>query len=372
MRIYHVTTAHQADDVRIFERECRSLASVPGNEVVLAAPGIIPPGKHVRQLVLPATPARRSERFLMSSWRAGRALRGTGADVYHFHDPELLPLAILYARRGRTVIWDAHEDYVTELDVSGPKDWVPGPVRGSVQGGTRALLRSINQRAAGIVAATEDIASAYSNPRTVVVGNQARVGEFAGCRPQFDADRLLYTGHVGEQHCFRQIAEAVARIPALTLVVAGRSRDPEVWEHAEALLGDRLVHAGWVDRPGLRDLINTSSLGIVAYADIRTNNANSPNKLFEFAAAGLPVAATPNAGISRALQQSGGGVSAADFTSEGIEDAVRTALLSEDRWASMSESARQWAAAHGSWESSERVLLDLYAQLSDGADAVSG
>lgn len=363
MRILHVTTAHQADDVRIFERECRSLAGVTDYTVALAAPGTMPAGFPVRQLTLPPTPATRRERFALSAWRAGRALRGLDADVYHFHDPELLPLALLYARRGRTVIWDAHEDYIGEMDVTGPKDWVPGPARGAVQHGTRALLRAVDRHAAGVVAATSDIASRYTNPRTVVVGNQARVADFAACRPQFDAGRLLYTGHAGDQHCFRELAEAVARIPGLSLVVAGRSRDADVWGHAESVLGDRLIHTGWVDRPGLRDLISSASLGIVAYADIRTNEANSPNKLFEFAAAGLPVAATPNPGIAAALRQSHGGVLAADFSSAGLETAIRTALRDPDRWLSMSDAARHWAGISGSWEASERVLLDLYAQL---------
>lgn len=41
-RVIHVTTAHRADDMRIFERECRSLASTGRYDVFLAAAGRIP------------------------------------------------------------------------------------------------------------------------------------------------------------------------------------------------------------------------------------------------------------------------------------------------------------------------------------------
>jgi hypothetical protein len=41
-RICHVTTAHRAGDVRIFERECRAIAENSEYEVMLIAPGEMP------------------------------------------------------------------------------------------------------------------------------------------------------------------------------------------------------------------------------------------------------------------------------------------------------------------------------------------
>lgn len=368
MRIYHVTTAHRADDVRIYERECRSLAAVPGYQVALAAPGQIPGGTPIRQRVIPDPPSGRAERFLLSPLRAARALHGVDADVFHFHDPELLPVALLLAKRGRKVIWDAHEDYLAEVDATGPKDWIPTGARGFVQAGTRRVLHAVDTHAAGIVAATVDIAAGYRNPRTVVVGNQARVADFAACRPTFASRQLLYTGHVGDQHCFRELVEGVAAVPDTTLVVAGRSRDEAVWAQAQAVLGPRLRPAGWVDRAGLRELISASALGVVSYADIRTNDHNSPNKLFEFAAAGLPVVATPNAGNAKAVATSGGGVVADDFTAAGFKEAIAAALADESRWTDMSAAARHWADEFGSWERAQQSLLDLYAAIArDGS-----
>src|SRR5664280_1300427 len=107
-RVVHVTTAHAADDVRIFERECRSLAASGRYDVYLAAAGKIPADAGVTLVPLMPAPTSRARRF-SSGPRKGLALsRTVAAELWHFHDPELLPVALKLARSGRHVVWDAH------------------------------------------------------------------------------------------------------------------------------------------------------------------------------------------------------------------------------------------------------------------------
>jgi glycosyltransferase involved in cell wall biosynthesis len=283
--------------------------------------------------------------------------------VWHFHDPELLPVALKLARSGQLVIWDAHEDYTAQFTETGGKGWVPGPLRGVVRAGTQALLRRIDKHAAGVVAATPTIASRYSNPRTALVGNEARLETFAGCRPDFAARQVLFTGITAPAHLFQEVVEAVAQVVDTRLVVAGREPDPAVWGQARETLGGRLTHLGWLDRTGLVDAIGASSVGLATYADIPTNHENSPNKLFEFGAAGLPVVATPTRSNARYLARSGAGVVAEGFTSQDLAEALSHLLAEELAWESASNAGRVWAAREGSWTVSEGRLLDLYSEI---------
>ena len=104
--VCHVTTAHQSNDVRVFERECRSLSTLPGISVVLAGPGLMPPGTSVHHYGLKNRPVGRFQRFSSAPLRAMHALRIIDPDIIHFHDPELLPVAVMQAKLGKVVIWE--------------------------------------------------------------------------------------------------------------------------------------------------------------------------------------------------------------------------------------------------------------------------
>lgn len=362
-RVVHVTTAHRADDVRVFERECRSLADSRRYDVYLAAAGSIPAGSGVTLIPLPPKPSSRAERFISGPRKALALPQVLAADLWHFHDPELLPVALTLATRGRRVIWDAHEDYLAQFHESGAKHWVPRPLRGVVRRGTGAMLAAIDRYASGVVAATPTIASRYTNSRTVIVGNEARLEHFSPCRPDYDSRQILFTGKPGPWELFDEVVNAVALVPGARLVVAGEDPDPAIWGRARATLGHRIAHLGWLDRAGLAKAISASSLGLVTYADIPAYSVSSPTKSFEFAAAGLPVVATPNRMNIKTLGVSGAGVVAEDFSSPALQAAIARALSDRGAWRAASEAGRQWAAREGSWSQSEVRLLRLYADI---------
>lgn len=362
-RVLHVTTAHPADDVRIFERECRSLALSGRYEVLLAAAGTIPPGSGVTLLPLTPVPANRIARFIAGPRKALALARSIEAEIWHFHDPELLPVAYRLARSGRRVIWDAHEDYESQFTEEGGKNWIPGPVRGLVRSGTKALLAAVDRHAAAVVAATPTIADRYSNPRAVLVGNETRLEAFEGCRPDFHARQLLFTGTAGPSHLFSEVVEAVAQIPGARLAVAGREPDAVVWASAKRELGDRITYLGWLGRPELAEAMSRATLGLLTYADTAAYAVASPTKSFEFGAAGLPMVSSPNLMNLRALADSGAGFVATDFSASGLREAIRAGLDNQEAWVRASADARAWAAKHGSWASSESRLLELYSEL---------
>jgi len=361
--VIHVTTAHPADDVRIFERECRSLAATGNYDVYLAAAGQLPSGSGVTLIPLDLAPASRLHRFWTGPHKAFALARSISADLWHFHDPELLPVAYALARRGRHVIWDAHEDYASQFTQGGGKSWIPGALRGLVRTGTKAMLSAVDERVEAVIAATPTVASRYRNHRTVVVGNETRLEVFDHCRPSFEAREVLFTGTPGPAHLFREVVQAVALTPQVQLKVAGRIQDGETWDWAERVLGSRITHLGWLGRSELAEAMGSASLGLLTYADTDAYAVASPTKSFEFAAAGLPMVATPNRMNIQALTTSGAGFLADGFTVEALHRAISEALEDHEAWVQASSAGRQWAAENGSWTQSENRLLRLYAEL---------
>src|SRR6516165_8358285 len=110
-RVVHVSVAHTPTDVRIFEKECRSLADA-GYEVHYLVPKteqVQKGGVYLNNLPNNNRKIRllRILGRLFDTYRASVQLNG---DIYHIHDPELIPVGLLLKMNRKAVIYDAHED----------------------------------------------------------------------------------------------------------------------------------------------------------------------------------------------------------------------------------------------------------------------
>jgi len=93
-KICHITTVHPPFDVRIFHKECKTLVKA-GYEVFLIAQHdkeeIV---DEVEIIPLPRVKSRLKRMVILPAKTFLKALR-LKADIYHFHDPELLPIGVL-------------------------------------------------------------------------------------------------------------------------------------------------------------------------------------------------------------------------------------------------------------------------------------
>ena len=92
-KVCHLTSVHSIDDGRIFRKECTSLAA-NGFDVTLIAFGEnsfedIKNG--VKRISLNLPVKNRLQRFFKRSKTIYKKALDIDADIYHFHDPELLP-----------------------------------------------------------------------------------------------------------------------------------------------------------------------------------------------------------------------------------------------------------------------------------------
>lgn len=121
-RICHFTSVHKAYDTRIFLKECRSLARA-GYDVKLVAQ------HHTAETVdgVEIIPVNRKgkgrlSRVLFFGWKVFFVALKTKSQVYHFHDPELVPAGILMRLLGKKVIFDIHENIARQIKA---KDYLP-------------------------------------------------------------------------------------------------------------------------------------------------------------------------------------------------------------------------------------------------------
>ena len=122
-RVCHLTSVHSSDDTRVFHKECVSLARA-GYDVTLVAPGESREELGVHIVGVGEKPVgtlnRLTSPFVKCAYEAALAL---DCELYHLHDPELLPYALKLKRHGKTVIFDSHEFYSLLIQEKG---YIPG------------------------------------------------------------------------------------------------------------------------------------------------------------------------------------------------------------------------------------------------------
>src|SRR5579875_2830696 len=190
VRVVHLTSRHPADDVRIFLKECRSLRRA-GHDVHLVAPGAVDEmrdGVHVHGFVAPEGP--RPVRIVRRLWRAWRAARALAPDVCHFHEPELVPVALLLTRAGARAVYDAHEDALSELEYA-------ERAGGGRKAGLRAFEALARRFCSAFVAATPAIAGLFPPERTVELRNYPLSEEFRDASSrQGSSHDVVYVGGI--------------------------------------------------------------------------------------------------------------------------------------------------------------------------------
>jgi glycosyltransferase involved in cell wall biosynthesis len=157
--------------------------------------------------------------------------------------------------------------------------------------------RLLCRRADVIVATSEQIAAhlrALSGRHVHVIGNGVDYARFAAPQPLAPtlpgerARRAIYVGAFDARFCAQSLCAAADELPAHTFVLAGPGG-----ERIAAELARPNIHAtGAVPYEFVPALLQACAVGLLPFSANGANAGRSPMKLFEYAAAGLPVAAS--------------------------------------------------------------------------------
>ncbi|HSO70174.1 MAG TPA: glycosyltransferase family 4 protein [Arachnia sp.] len=289
--IVHLSTVHRTRDNRIYNKECGALLDA-GFDVTLVVRADGPEAGPV-PVVAMRTPSNRLARLTLSQAEAWRHLARLRPGLVHIHDPELIPLAWIWARtHGAKWVFDAHENLVKQIAT---KPYLKPWQRGLARAYASVLTGWADRGADGIVAATDSIAGQFRNPRTAVVFNYPWLRDFAAA-PSPVPGRLVYAGDLTEERKLSFMLEVThrlrERVPSAHLLLAGKLVGARAEAVARLIDGDVVRHLGLLPPREVPPVIASAQVGLIFLEPLPNYVTSLPTKLYEYMAAGVPFAAS--------------------------------------------------------------------------------
>lgn len=371
-RIVHMTSVHIWHDTRVFTRMCRAIAQA-GHEVHLVVPRgdcqevEIKDGVHLHPVPLPQTRTARLWTTSRDVCRVALSLRG---DIYHFHDPELIPHAWRMARQGHCVIYDAHEDVPKDLI---DKHWLKPPLGQLLAGPIDWTERWAARRFAAVVAAEEAIERRFQGwaRETVSIHNYPRLADFPAPDPNRVRQPWIASfGGLSRLRAIEPLVEAVGRLPDrldCKLLLSGRCESDALMAALERSPGFRRAeYRGWLSHDEMRTLLQQSSIAMILFSPAPNNLQVRSNRFFESLASGVPVITSNFPDWKAIVEEIGCGIAVDPNSPAEIARAMEFLLTHPDEAAEMGRRGRLAIETRLNWETEQQRLLQLYARLMEG------
>jgi glycosyltransferase involved in cell wall biosynthesis len=367
-KVCHITTVHALLDPRIFRKELGSLVKT-GYDVGLIAQhdkNEIIDGVHV--VALPKATSR-LHRVMTLPIKALWLAIGLKADIYHFHDPELIPIGVVLRLLGKIVIYDVHEDYVTAMGV---KDYMPKWLRKLM-----AFFIKVPERISRLFF-TIVLAERYYKerfPQGEVLRNYPLLADMRAVQKRCDnmtdsLCRLIYTGNLtGDRG-----ASIYAAIPQLgkdiEVYCVGNCPSKLAKEMADiAGSSSARLHIEGIDThvPFSRILEYYGKHDWFAALAIFLPNPHSLRKeltkFYEYMMMGLPIIASNFPVWKSLIEKNCCGICVDPLNMNEIREAIDFLRQNPDVRKQMGGNGKRLAMEQYNWETESKKLLQLYEKL---------
>lgn len=365
MRIAHLSSVHPRSDTRIFVKQCRSLASHDHDVTLVVADGKGDERKDGVRVVDVGCLSGRLNRMVKTTRKVLHKAVALNADVYHLHDPELIPIGLKLRKLQKIVVFDSHEDV--------PKQLLGKPYLGPVSKRLLPEVIALYERYAcsrfnGIIAATPYIRDKFLaiNRHTIDVNNFPLLGELDTILPQEEKKReVCYVGAISSNRGAREIVRACEFLKSSArLNLGGNFSEPGLKDEVTSYPGWTHVNElGYLTRSDVREVLSRSIAGLVTLHPAINYIDALPVKMFEYMAAGIPVIAS-NFPLWRGIvERNDCGLCVDPLDPRAIAAAIDHLVMNPDIARTMGENGRRMVLQQYNWSTEERKLLGFYAAL---------
>lgn len=364
-RICHVTSAHPPEDGRIFRRACVSVANA-GYETYLVEQGgtYDKNGVHIIGIGRPKKNVR-IYRILFFAKKAYLWAKELDADLYQFHDPELLPYAKKLKKMGKAVVFDSHENYVEQFK---NKPYLPKPVAVMLSDWFSRYSKKVYRILDGLTyPGSDEYKSVYDglNKRVVAIDNLPWLSELYD---KYDEsikrkpNTACYVGGLDEARGITQIVKACSAAKC-KLYLAGNFSSDEYRESLEKMEEYSCVeYLGIIGRDEVEQLLQKTSIGLCTLLDIGQyyKMQNLPTKVYEYMSMSMPVVLNDSPYNKEINEKIHIGYCVNPMDIEEMGKTIRRLLDNPDTCKEFGENGRQAIKNRYCWDHEQEKLISMY------------
>jgi glycosyltransferase involved in cell wall biosynthesis len=364
-KIVHLTSVHPRYDIRIFQKECLSL-SKEGYDVTL----IVADGKgneilnHIKIIDVASYPASsRLVRIFKFPDMVYEAALKLDADVYHFHDPELIPVGLKLKKAGKIVIYDIHEDLPRQTLT---KDYIPKLFRIPLA----AVLEFYENRSVkkfnAIATATPFINKRFLilNHKSVNINNFPIISELELTNGSNEKENAIcYVGGISRLRGVKQLIEAT-ELANVKLYLAGSFSEPDFELEVKQLTSwKNVIECGQLNREQVALVMAKCICGVVTFLSAPNHYNAQPNKMFEYMSASLPVLCSDFPLWRQIVEDNGCGICVDPANPASIAGGIKRIKDDENLMVEMGKNGQMAVMQKYNWEAESKKLFYLYNSL---------
>lgn len=364
-KVCHMTNVHDEEDIRIFHKECVSLAE-NGYEVYLVERGSSYEKNGVHIVGVGDIPDGRIKRMTQGARKVYEAALALDCDLYHLHDPELLPYGLKFKRMGKKVVFDSHELTREQIRI---KPYLKKSAAAAISAVYSMyedyVLRRID---AVIFPCTIEGRFPLPGKRTVCIDNFPRLREmYDRYDPNAvkDPDTVCIVGSLTEDRGIRHMALAAERAGCRLILGGGFAPESFGAEMREMARTRNIELLGPIDRDKVCSVLQRSVIGADPILNVGQYDMldNMSTKVYEYMAMGLPVILTRNRYNVKMAERYHFGICVDPEDINEFAAAIRRVLDDREEARQMGENGRRAVKEHFSWENEERKLVELYGKI---------
>jgi len=359
--IAHLTSSHKRNDTRIYYKECKSLARDGHKVYLLVADGkgsseedgvaiidVVHKGEFI---------CGRFRRLVVNSRKIYKRALELKADIYHFHDPEMLPWGWFLKKKGNKVIYDIHEDYPRHIFAN---RWLPGFLLWFLCPIIEILENKIAKRMDVLICATPKISARFEkiHEQVETICNYPILNEFPTEEDIWSKKEraVCFIGNISHSSGLFEMVAAAEFIDGLILL-AGNVLSKEELALAKEMPGwNKVKLLGFLDRQEVYSLLKKSMAGLLLLQPIPNSLESLPIKMFEYMSAAIPVIASDFPYWENLLEGNGCGIRISPKESQSVAEVVNWLFDNPENARQMGLRGRKLIEKNYSWEKESKKM----------------